>query len=490
MTSSNPPYPYYNGIAYNSAFFTTNSGSGLTQAKANALYLQKTIADTATALETFTSGIKTTSVDSTSSATNMTIGSNLAPTQTVTLGSTGTVTINNGTLQSQSLAPVAPASNLIIGANSSAGINIGNAGVSTTNLYGTVQAGTINSFTATGTLNLGSTLTTGILNLGTATSTNYIYNLESPSASTNISLYSLLSGANLTLCDGQGTGNFGIGNDSARTGGMNICTKGLGYTSNTINIGAPSNIINVGAQVNRTGLISIGSNSASTTSTGGLNLGSVSSGTGSVQLANGTSQTANIIIGNGNAVVTGSDKIIIGKSGKTVSISGATTLDNGTLNLSNATINVNSPLTVGYAPSAITASTQIGYTTTDAITFSGTISNATNTPMFSGSITLPTGVWLIQFTLRVRSSGSSTTTRYFFWGEDSITGSTPVRAMTSSSDTVGVDGEGLTANGCFTVSSTGSTTYNLYIYLVYSGSFIYLDTAASFGSNVKRTRIA
>lgn len=366
MTSSNPPYPYYNGIAYNSAFFTTNSGSGLTQAKANALYLQKTIADTATALETFTSGIKTTSVDSTSSATNMTIGSNLAPTQTVTLGSTGTVTINNGTLQSQSLAPVAPASNLIIGANSSAGINIGNAGVSTTNLYGTVQAGTINSFTATGTLNLGSTLTTGILNLGTATSTNYIYNLESPSASTNISLYSLLSGANLTLCDGQGTGNFGIGNDSARTGGMNICTKGLGYTSNTINIGAPSNIINVGAQVNRTGLISIGSNSASTTATGGLNLGSVSSGTGSVQLANGTSQTANIIIGNGNAVVTGSDKIIIGKSGKTISISGATTLDNGTLNLSNGTINVNSPLTAGYSY-PITAGKIGSYTSNDTI---------------------------------------------------------------------------------------------------------------------------
>jgi len=395
MTSSNPPYPYYNGIAYNSAFFTTNSGSGLTQAKANALYLQKTIADTATALETFTSGIKTTSVDSTSSATNMTIGSNLAPTQTVTLGSTGTVTINNGTLQSQSLAPVAPASNLIIGANSSAGINIGNAGVSTTNLYGTVQAGTINSFTATGTLNLGSTLTTGILNLGTATSTNYIYNLESPSASTNISLYSLLSGANLTLCDGQGTGNFGIGNDSARTGGMNICTKGLGYTSNTINIGAPSNIINVGAQVNRTGLISIGSNSASTTSTGGLNLGSVSSGTGSVQLANGTSQTANIIIGNGNAVVTGSDKIIIGKSGKTVSISGATTLDNGTLNLSNGTINVNSPLTVGYNPSTLVAG-QIGYTYSPTVTWT----TVGDTQIASQS--LPAGVYMASWSIQTQ----------------------------------------------------------------------------------------
>lgn len=397
MSSFPPPYPYFNGIIYDSAFFNPVS-SGLTLSQANAKYLQKTISDTATAIETFNAGIKTTKVDSTSSSTNMTIGSNLAPTQTLTLGSTGTTTVNNGTLQSQSLAPVAPASNLIIGATSTAGINIGNAGVSTTNLYGTVQAGTINSFTATGTLNLGSTLTTGILNLGTATSTNYIYNLESPSASTNINLYSLLSGANLTLCDGQGTGNFGIGNDSARTGGLNICTKGLGYTSNTINIGAPSNIINVGAQVNRTGLISIGSNSASTTSTGGLNLGSVSSGSGSVQLANGTSQTANIIIGNGNAVVTGSDKIIIGKSGKTVSISGATTLDNGTLNLSNATINVNSPLTPGY--SYPLTSTQVGYTNFILQTSTTSISSSFNV----GTINIPTGSYVVCVNVQLQVS--------------------------------------------------------------------------------------
>jgi len=62
MTSSNPPYPYYDGITYNSAFFTTESGSGLTQTKANSLYLQKTVADTATVLETFTNGIKTDSI--------------------------------------------------------------------------------------------------------------------------------------------------------------------------------------------------------------------------------------------------------------------------------------------------------------------------------------------------------------------------------------------------------------------------------------------
>ena len=404
MSIDNPPL--YSGITYNSAFFAEDTG-GLSEAQANALYLRKTVTDTATALETFNNGIASASVNSTSSATNMTIGGNLAATQTLTLGSAGTVTVNNGTLQSQSLAPVAPASNLIIGATSTAGINIGNAGVSTTNLYGTVQAGTINTFTTTGTLNLGSTLTTGILNLGTATSTNYIYNLESPSASTNINLYSLLSGANLTLCDGQGTGNFGLGNDSARTGGVNICTKGLGYTSNTINIGAPSNVINVGTQADRTGLISIGSNSASTTSTGGLNLGSVSSGTGSVQLANGTSQTANIIIGNGNAVVTGSDKIIIGKSGKTVSISGATTLDNGTLNLSNATINVNTALKPTY--SLTFTSDQIGYSSSSSI--SGTLVNSTYNNLLMGTLT---GVYMISCKSYVAAGSFTGVTTYDF----------------------------------------------------------------------------
>ena len=53
MTSAQSPYPYYIGIAYNSAFFTTKSGSGLSEATANTLYLRKTTTDTVTALETF-----------------------------------------------------------------------------------------------------------------------------------------------------------------------------------------------------------------------------------------------------------------------------------------------------------------------------------------------------------------------------------------------------------------------------------------------------
>ena len=61
MTSSNPPYPNFNGITYNSSFFSTES-EALTQGQANLLYLRKTIADTETSQEAFSAGIKTDSI--------------------------------------------------------------------------------------------------------------------------------------------------------------------------------------------------------------------------------------------------------------------------------------------------------------------------------------------------------------------------------------------------------------------------------------------
>lgn len=69
MSSSSPPYPYYNGIPYNPSYFTSSTGTGLTQTQANGLYLQKTATDTATALETFSAGIVTNSITSTVSNT-------------------------------------------------------------------------------------------------------------------------------------------------------------------------------------------------------------------------------------------------------------------------------------------------------------------------------------------------------------------------------------------------------------------------------------
>jgi len=60
----NPPEYYFPNIDFNPAFYALDTG-GLSQETANALYLQKTVPDTATALETFTAGIKTLSISST-----------------------------------------------------------------------------------------------------------------------------------------------------------------------------------------------------------------------------------------------------------------------------------------------------------------------------------------------------------------------------------------------------------------------------------------
>jgi len=63
MSSANPPYPWFNGIKLNPAFFASSTGD-LTKAQANALYLRKTVPDSALALETFNGGISTNTINS------------------------------------------------------------------------------------------------------------------------------------------------------------------------------------------------------------------------------------------------------------------------------------------------------------------------------------------------------------------------------------------------------------------------------------------
>jgi len=205
MSSSNPPYPYFNGITYNSGFFTSNNGSGLTQTKANALYLQKTVADTATVLETFNGGLRTSGA--------------------VTLG-TADSAISVGAYSLQT-------SNILIGTK------------------GAIVSGTdkIVIGGATNTL----TLSSGTINIGNATSNNYIYNIESPSAATNITLYSLLADANLTLCSGQNLGYLSLGSGLLRIGGVAIMTNGNTPGSNELLLGDSTKTIRTRGTLNLNG---------------------------------------------------------------------------------------------------------------------------------------------------------------------------------------------------------------------------------------------
>lgn len=58
MTTQPPPDPpYFDGINFNPSFYDESNSSGITQEQANTLYLQKTIPDSATALQTFSGGL-------------------------------------------------------------------------------------------------------------------------------------------------------------------------------------------------------------------------------------------------------------------------------------------------------------------------------------------------------------------------------------------------------------------------------------------------
>ena len=99
MTTSNPPSSqFFPGVNFNPAFFTdddTTSG-GISQDEADTRYLIKTQADTATALESFTSGIKTNTIN------------NVLPTDTLNILTQSeedlhTINIGNGTTNNQTL---------------------------------------------------------------------------------------------------------------------------------------------------------------------------------------------------------------------------------------------------------------------------------------------------------------------------------------------------------------------------------------------------
>jgi hypothetical protein len=125
MSSATAPYPYFNGITYNPSFFSSSTSTGITQTQANLLYLKKTTADMATALETFSGGVNSSSYDASDTAAGITalaigssvihgnivignaqtdgdiiIGASDASGATITVGTTSTATIINGTLSS------------------------------------------------------------------------------------------------------------------------------------------------------------------------------------------------------------------------------------------------------------------------------------------------------------------------------------------------------------------------------------------------------
>lgn len=209
MSSSNPPYPNFNGITYNSSFFPTES-SALTQGQANLLYLRKTVADTATAQETFTTGIATNNLNTTSTASNLVIGSNT---------NTGTIFINTSATNNTNTDPA-----IAIGTSSIVKtIKIGSSALTNSvhlaNLD--ITANSLNNIVATsGIINIANNQTTAKLNIGTA---------------------------------GGRSGDINIGDDgslTAQTSNINIGLNTFGDVSIGANIGGS---VNINGPLNSTG---------------------------------------------------------------------------------------------------------------------------------------------------------------------------------------------------------------------------------------------
>ena len=184
MSAENPPTYNFSGIDFNPSFYVDESNSsGITQEQANTLYLQKTIPDTATALETFSGGIKTNTIDtintadvtniSTNSTGNIFIGTSASRTSSnpIQIGTTASlirfgtssnsqITSNNLSMSSVSclnLNSITPTATFGLLGSHTAAINIGNI-VSRT---GDISIAS-NQTTGTGNIVIGSTAITGV----------------------------------------------------------------------------------------------------------------------------------------------------------------------------------------------------------------------------------------------------------------------------------------------------------------------------------------
>jgi len=186
MSAFPAPTYYFTDIVFNAAYFVTSTAA-LTQTQANALYLLKRTADTATALESFTGGILVNSVSPTTNASVMNIGT------------TSTADINIGTALrgASAVIHIGDADNNVAG--SSVHINNGlNTASNVQILNGIGSTGIINLGSSTSTTNCNSPLTltyapsllTGTNDLG--------YKLNATAGATTISGATVVSSVVLT----------------------------------------------------------------------------------------------------------------------------------------------------------------------------------------------------------------------------------------------------------------------------------------------------
>ena len=107
--SNTAPNPSFNGIDFNPSFF--NTSTGLTLSQADSLYLNKSVADTANVLETFTVGISANAIQAVTASISSMLSTDTIDSigTSLTLGAGSTTNINaskNITLQATTLPTV------------------------------------------------------------------------------------------------------------------------------------------------------------------------------------------------------------------------------------------------------------------------------------------------------------------------------------------------------------------------------------------------
>ena len=164
------------------------------------------------------------------------------------------------------------------------------------------------------------------------------------------------------------------------------------------------------------------------------------------------------------------------------------------LGTSTKTLTVQTPVTINYTPTVLTATNMIGYTTRDDYTFTGTIPNSANQVLFTTDVALPTGVWLINYYIRIISASSTVISSYNSFGNTNrlgVTGQYYGGCGVAGNQTV-TTALPCASSGSFVIQSGVSsiTQYNIQVYIVgVSGGALSLDTGTAKGYCI-RTRIA
>jgi hypothetical protein len=201
MSAENPPTFSFNGIDFNPTYYINSSG--FTQEQANALYLKKTIPDTATAIETFSGGIKTNSIENvlTTDVSN------------ILINSTGNINIGTSTSRTTS-------NPIIIGNSTNSIIRLGSSNM---------QFSTLGTPTAT----LQSISTSGIVVQNPVSNFNFLSN---QTGLLNIGTAINRTGdINISNTQTTGTGNIVLGSAALTSGTQNITINRpltIGYSVN------------------------------------------------------------------------------------------------------------------------------------------------------------------------------------------------------------------------------------------------------------------